>query len=175
MPVSGYNEGVDFQLRDYRREDLETLWAIDQQCFLPGVAYSRAELATYIGRKGAFTLVAELGGTVALETHAKRPGDGGVVSRIAGFIVGEQNRSRVGHIISIDVRPESRRLGLGSQLLTTAEKRLRIARCESVFLETAVDNGSALTFYKRHGYDIVKIVPRYYSNGVDAFVLEKQL
>jgi ribosomal protein S18 acetylase RimI-like enzyme len=44
-----------------------------------------------------------------------------------------------------------------------------------VRLETAVDNLPALTFYKRHGYDIVKTMPRYYSNGVDAFSLEKAL
>ena len=44
-----------------------------------------------------------------------------------------------------------------------------------VGLETAVDNESAVSFYKRHGYGIIKTFPRYYSNGVDAFVFEKKL
>ncbi len=43
-----------------------------------------------------------------------------------------------------------------------------------VLLETAVDNEGALAFYKRHGYFLVKIVPRYYSTG-DAFILKKDL
>jgi len=30
-------------------------------------------------------------------------------------------------------------------------------------------------FYKRHGYSVVKTIPRYYSNGVDALVLQKDL
>jgi ribosomal protein S18 acetylase RimI-like enzyme len=42
-------------------------------------------------------------------------------------------------------------------------------------LETAVDNVPALSFYKRHGYDVIRTWPRYYSNGVDALLLEKDL
>jgi ribosomal protein S18 acetylase RimI-like enzyme len=38
-----------------------------------------------------------------------------------------------------------------------------------------VDNISALSFYKRHGYSVISTSPRYYSNGVDALVLEKDL
>jgi len=38
-----------------------------------------------------------------------------------------------------------------------------------------VDNIAALSFYKRHGFNVVKTIPRYYSNGVDALLLEKDL
>ena len=44
-----------------------------------------------------------------------------------------------------------------------------------MILETAVDNASALAFYKRHQYFLVKTVPRYYATGVDALVLKKDL
>ena len=99
------------------------------------------------------------------------PANGGIL----GFIVAEANRRRVGHILTIDVPPSSRRLGVGSKLLATAEERLRTASCHRVMLETAVDNAAALAFYKRHGYDVVNTIPRYYSNGLDAFMLEKEL
>ena len=69
----------------------------------------------------------------------------------------------------------ARRAGVGSLLLRAAEDRLRCAQCPSVGLETAVDNVSALAFYKRHGYSVIETLPRYYSNGVDALVLEKNL
>lgn len=157
---------MDFRLRDYRDQDFEILWAIDQQCFAPGIAYSHRELAIYIRRKGAFTLIAEAQREAGIGTNG---------SRIVGFIVAEASRRGVGHIISIDVLPTSRRFGLGSTLLEAAEARLRALNCRDVVLETAVDNAAALSFYKRHGYSVLKTFPRYYSNGVDAFVLEKQL
>jgi [ribosomal protein S18]-alanine N-acetyltransferase len=154
---------VEFALREFRREDFDSLWRIDQECFAPGIAYSRMELAAYIRLRGAFTVVAEP------RPMAESP------SRVLGFIVAQANRRGVGHILTIDVPPASRRSGVGSKLLATAEERLRAAPCRRVVLETAVDNGAALAFYKRHHYSVVKTIPRYYSNGVDAFVLEKEL
>ena len=56
-----------------------------------------------------------------------------------------------------------------------AEDRLRTAGAQAVGLETAVDNLSALSFYKKHGYSVVRTWPRYYANGVDALVMKKKL
>lgn len=155
---------MEFALRDFRPEDFETLWSIDQKCFAPGIAYSHQELSIYIRRRASFTIVAE-------QLPGKR---GAAVENIVGFIVAESNR-RTGHVISIDVLPSVRRFGLGSKLLTMAEDRLRSNGCRAVVLETAVDNLAALSFYKRHTYHVIKAVPRYYSNGTDALVLEKKL
>lgn len=157
-----------FSIRQYRDEDFKTLLAIDQSCFAPGIAYSAFELRTYIIRRNAFTFVAE----ERLEQDksiARAPN-----SSIIGFIVGERLRN-AGHIITIDVRAEARRHKVGSALLDLAEKELQQAKCGTVRLETAVDNLSALSFYKRHGYHVIKTIPRYYSNGVDALLLEKHL
>jgi ribosomal-protein-alanine N-acetyltransferase len=151
---------VRFKVRDYRREDFHTLWQIDQSCFPSGIAYSQFELKTYIGRRSAFTLVAER--------------DEGGSGTLLGFVVGEASRP-MGHIITIDVRSEARRHRLGSALLKAAEGRLRVEKCSAVRLETAVDNLPALAFYKRYGYDVIETIPRYYSNGVDALLLEKNL
>jgi ribosomal-protein-alanine N-acetyltransferase len=159
---------VEFALREFRRDDFESLWRIDQACFAPGIAYSRLELAAYIRLRGSFTVVAE---------QVRDNGGPAIASpsRVLGFIVAQANRQGVGHILTIDVPPASQRFGIGSMLLATAENRLRAAPCRSVVLETAVDNSAALAFYKRHQYKVVKTIPRYYSNGVDAFVLEKEL
>ena len=155
-----------FTIREFRRGDFNSLWEIDQKCFPPGISYSQMELLTYMRRLRSFTLVAER--TNGSGTGAR---NGGPV----GFIVAEAGRQKTGHIITIDVLEEARRSGLGSQLLTAAEQRLKEAGCRAVFLETAVDNRAALGFYKRHQYFLVKTLPRYYSNGVDAFMLKKDL
>jgi [ribosomal protein S18]-alanine N-acetyltransferase len=152
-----YNGGVATTIRDFRTEDFEELWRLDQECFPAGISYSKPELRAYIRQRGAFTLVAE----------DADPGG------IRGFIVAHSGAS--GHIVTIDVSPGGRRSGIGSLLLRAAEDRLRLGGARAVGLETAVDNLPALSFYKRHGYSVVRTWPRYYSNGVDALVLRKEL
>ena len=151
-----------YTIREFQRSDFHRLWEIDQKCFPPGISYAEPELLAYIRRPRAFTLVAD----------AVEPGGG--TGPPVGFIVAEAGRT-AGHIITIDVLEEARRSGLGSRLMSAAEERLRSAGCRAVILETAVDNAPALSFYKRHQYFLVKTVPRYYSTGVDAFVLKKDL
>ncbi|HEV2730667.1 MAG TPA: N-acetyltransferase, partial [Terriglobales bacterium] len=112
----------------------------------------------------AFTVIAE-----------EAPQSGDAKHFAIGFVVAEATRRGPGHIITIDVLPAVRRFGIGSKLLAAVEERLQNAGVTRVFLETAVDNQAALSFYKRHDYFLVKTVPRYYSNGLDAFVLEKDL
>jgi len=152
-----YNVAVAFLLRDFKNEDFETLWRMDQECFSAGIAYSKQELRSYVRHRGAFTLV------------AVDDKDG----KIAGFIV--VHAAPTGHVITIDVSAEARRSGVGSLLLQSAEDRLRSAGSRAVGLETAVDNLAALSFYKRHGYSVIRTWPRYYSNSVDALVLKKEL
>lgn len=156
---------MPFQVRDARLEDFETLWQIDQQCFPPEISYSQRELKFYMRRRHAFTLVA----VAENDPNPQFPGSHG----IAGFIV--VHGGPTGHIITIDVIAEARRLGVGSLLLHSAEQQLFQEGSMAVGLETAVDNTSALGFYKRHGYSVIRTWPRYYSNGVDALVMKKEL
>jgi ribosomal protein S18 acetylase RimI-like enzyme len=158
---------VAYRTRDFRRPDFETLWRIDQHCFDPQLAYSRLELAFYMRRPGAFTLVAEAEG-------GEPPSNGKAQRRILGFIVAETRR-KTGHIITIDVVIEARREGIGSGLLRAAEQRLRQAGAAVVELETPVNNATAIRFYKQMGYYVDKTVTGYYSSQMDALVMRKEL
>jgi [ribosomal protein S18]-alanine N-acetyltransferase len=178
---------VLFAVRDFQPADFETLWRLDQDCFPPALAYSRLELKVYMRHRGAFTLVATSGENplASDENHDSPRQHDTEKSRtdkaeksstsltIAGFIVA--HTGRIGHIVTIDVIASARRHGVGSLLLRAAEDRLRDSGSHSITLETAVDNKSALSFYKRHGYSVVRVWPRYYSNGVDALVMKKDL
>ncbi len=151
-----------FTLRDYQPEDFLPLWELDQSCFPAGIAYTQYELRSYMRRAGAFTLIAQDG------PESSHPG------LMLGFVVAECGHG-TGHIITIDVRSLARRQKVGSTLLNAAEARMRASECGFVRLETAVDNLTALSFYKRHGYDVIRVIPRYYSNGVDGLLLEKNI
>jgi ribosomal-protein-alanine N-acetyltransferase len=166
LQQSRYNGGVRFRIRQFRKADFDTLWRIDQECFDPQLAYSRPELAFYMRRPRAFTLVAD-----DAEHDAEDKASAG---RILGFVVAE-NRQRTGHIITIDVIAEARRSGVGSALLRGAEEKLLQAGTMTVALETPVNNLSAIRFYKRQGYFVEKTVAGYYSGQLDALVMTKDL
>jgi ribosomal protein S18 acetylase RimI-like enzyme len=170
MLFSRYNDDVPFQVRQFKKADFDTLWRIDQACFDPQMAYSRPEMAFYMRRPGAFTLVAESTTSAASDKN----GDPRSRPSILGFIVAETRRQS-GHIITIDVIAEARRLGVGSALLMAAESHLRQAGALTVALETAVNNAPAIRFYKQKGYFVEKTVRAYYSNQLDAFVMTKDL
>jgi ribosomal-protein-alanine N-acetyltransferase len=154
--LSGNSKSTLLNLRSARAQDFDELWRIDQECFEPGISYSRAELAHYLRRRGAFALVAERG------------------QRIAGFVVAECVRYSLGHVITIDVRAEERRSGVGSRLMQAVEEQLR-GKCSAIYLETAVNNLAAIRFYKRHGYSVLRTIPRYYQGRLDALVMGKDL
>jgi ribosomal-protein-alanine N-acetyltransferase len=158
---------VSFRIRSFQKADFDLLWRMDQICFDFQLAYSRPELAFYMSRPGAFTLIAE--------SLTEKAGPSGLEQpKIMGFIVAETRR-RTGHIITIDVLPEARRAGIGSALLLAAEERLRQAGAAVVELETAVNNAAAIQFYKRKEYFVEKTVSGYYSNHLDALVMTKDL
>ena len=148
---------MPFRIRKFQKKDFDTLWQIDQACFDPQLAYSRPELAFYMRRPGSFTLVAD-----------------GDKESVLGFIVAEARRPS-GHIITIDVVAEARRLGVGSALLKAAEEHSVEAGARAVALETAVNNESAIRFYKKE-----RVLRRedgcgYYSGQLDALVMVKEL
>jgi ribosomal protein S18 acetylase RimI-like enzyme len=152
-----------FRLRPYVHNDFEQLFKLDQQCFPPDIAYSRAELSSYVERKGSFTLVAE-------DSDGKTNAE-----KIAGFITVEITREGYGHIITIDTRPQHRRKGLGTLLINGAEKKIKDLQGFMVALEVAVDNVAAITFYKRHKFNVLKTLPRYYNGKVDGLLMTKRL
>ncbi len=151
-----------FTLRKYRPEDFDRLLEIDQACFVEGIAYNADEMRLFLSMASAITLVGVESG------------------HIQGFIVADHFRQRrasrfMGRIITIDVAPVAQHEGLGTLLLTAAEKELEHAGCDYISLEVAVDNESALRFYKKHGYSVVKVLPRYYLDSIDGLLMSKEL
>ena len=73
-------------LREYRRSDFESMWRLDQECFAPGVAYSRSALRAFLSRKAAETIVAERD------------------ERIVAFVLGWRRSRTEGHVERLEYR-----------------------------------------------------------------------
>lgn len=99
---------------------------------------------------------------------------------VQGFVIADHFRPRrgarfMGRIITIDVAPKAQKTGLGTLLLMGAEDALIKVGCSHVSLEVAVDNSAALRFYKKMGYTVVRVLPRYYLGSVDGLLMGKKL
>jgi len=144
------------EIRKYRPEDFEQLWQLDQTCFSREIAYSRDELAYYLRAPRAFCFVAE------------------EIGEPVGFILGHQQRGD-GHVVTLDVARHVRRTGLASILMQKLEASFASLGCDSLMLEVAVNNRAGLSFYKKHGFSVVKTLRRYYPGGLDGLLMGKKL
>ena len=89
-----------------------------------------------------------------------------VSDRIDGYIVFSPD----GHVISMAVRPQRRRMGIGTRLVQEA-----IVHCEgkSLRLEVRISNVGAQEFYIALGFKAKGKTKGYYQDGEDALVMER--
>jgi ribosomal-protein-alanine N-acetyltransferase len=91
--------------------------------------------------------------------------------RLIGFVFGERRRG-IGWISSFGVDPDYRRRGVGTALLSHCEQ---VLGKKQVRLSVRATNKSAILLYERQGYKAVGTWRRYYRDGEDAVVMEKDL
>ena len=77
------------------------------------------------------------------------------------------------HLISIAVRPDSRRKGLGEALLVELEKR--VSKERSLRLEVRQSNLEAIQLYSKRGFTKTGVAEGYYGDGENAITMEKDV
>jgi len=77
------------------------------------------------------------------------------------------------HLLSIAVRPDSRRKGFGDTLLVELEKRVSKERL--LRLEVRQSNLAAIQLYSKRGFTKTGAAEGYYGDGEDAVIMEKML
>ena len=140
----------ELRVRPASPEDIEAVSGIEESCFKdPYPAYFIAQL---------------------FEANP----DTFLVASVDGIVVGYAVVDRWidhNHLVSIAVRPQNRRKGVGSRLLIALEERMETGR--PVKLEVRKSNLAASELYRKYGYKETGIDKRYYSDGEDALVMEK--
>ncbi len=80
-----------------------------------------------------------------------------------------------GDLLNIAVKPGLKRQHIGESLLLQLLDQLTEKGVENLFLEVRVSNTAAQCFYKKLGFITLTKRERYYINGEDAYIMNKQL
>ena len=81
--------------------------------------------------------------------------------------------AKKGHIISVAVLPEFRRMAIGRGLVEGALSALSSLGSDECFLEVRVTNDPAIDLYRKLGFEVTRTISRYYYDGSDAYVMSR--
>lgn len=102
-------------------------------------------------------------------------GVGFLVAEEDGYVIGYVlfwiKYENQGHIISIAVDKNYRRLKAGTQLLIRAISVLSLLNLDTIYLEVNENNIGAVEFYKTFNFKIDRVVPGYYEDGAGAILM----
>ena len=94
---------------------------------------------------------------------------------IVGFAFVMVKENNAAHLTTIGVAPEHRRRKIAERLLEHLESALRKREIGTIMLEVRVGNTQAQALYRRHGYNVVQRIAKYYNNGEDCFLMMRSL
>jgi ribosomal-protein-alanine N-acetyltransferase len=107
-------------------------------------------------------------------------GDPSRVSYIAcsGSVLGHVLASAAadqGEVLTIAVRPDARRQGVGRHLLHALYQQWRRCGVTTGWLEVRADNEAACSLYRSDGWRDAGLRKAYYRDGVDALVMRREV
>ena len=142
------------EIRSWTREDLEKIVQMEQNCFSD--PWSKQSLISAFEDKF---------------THCFLLEDGGQVCAYAClFVLFEQ-----AEVQNIAVDIPFRRKGFGDKLLAFLHEFAKGKEAQICFLEVRKSNFSAISLYEKHGYTRFGERARYYQDGEDCVLMQKQL
>ena len=92
-------------------------------------------------------------------------------SYVVGYIIFWMKYEKQGHIISLAVDKNYRKLGAGRKLIARAISVLSLLKINTIYLEVSEKNNGAIEFYKKCDFKVDRIVPNYYSDGDGAILM----
>ncbi|MBF0498260.1 MAG: GNAT family N-acetyltransferase [Deltaproteobacteria bacterium] len=75
------------------------------------------------------------------------------------------------YILAMAVSPYFQRRGVGQALMRRIINDAIKNKIEYIVLHTAVANHPAINFYKKHNFEVIRLVRHYYPSGQDAFTM----
>lgn len=150
---------VNVEVEPATTKTIEELLRIERECFTVE-AYTREYILHLLKSPNTITFLARID------------------SDVAGFVIGMvegRGTVKIGHIVTIDIAVKYRRKGIGLTLLKEIERAFIERNIGVAYLEVRADNRAARELYSKRGYKETKELENYYSSGVNALRLVKDL
>jgi len=142
----------DFKLGTFESDDLDQIVAIEKASFPD--PYPRIVFAWFKSRVGEGFIVARKDG------------------RVVGYLISEVRRGR-GHIVSMAVAADCRRMGIGEAMARKSINRLA-GRVKHVYLEVRASNEVGILLYHKLSFEETgRVRKRYYPDGEDAIEMAR--
>jgi ribosomal-protein-alanine acetyltransferase len=128
---------------------LDRLYEIEMECFTKE-AFTKQQIANLLTDYNSIGLVAK------------------VSSQIVGFIIGRiyaEEKSLIGHILTLDVSPSHRQKGIAQRLLLEMEKIFKEKGVKECRLEVREGNIAAINLYQKLGYEKAGKLRGYYGKA----------
>jgi ribosomal-protein-alanine acetyltransferase len=139
---------MEIAVEDLSIKLLDKLYDIEKQCF-DKEAFSKQQIAYLIRDYNSIGLAARAD------------------NEVVGFVIARvdiRRNMRFGHILTVDVSPAYRRMGIARKLLTQIEELLKQKGATECRLEVRENNATALSLYGKLGYKKVGRLERYYGD-----------
>ena len=90
-----------------------------------------------------------------------------------GFLAAVISSDGQARILMFAVSAGWRRRGFGRQIMDAFVQRCAMRGLRRIELEVRISNEEAIRFYKRYGFDIAAVLPKFYTDGEDGFKMVK--
>ena len=145
----------DIEIRAMARGDVRTVVRMEKQIFPD--PWSSAAFKEQLDTAGWGAIVAEF--------------DGRIIGYACYYMVSGES-----HLTNIAVEEKYRRKSVAKRLLENILQVVKGYNCEYIFLEVRPSNHAAISFYEKHGFEILYRRPNYYRKPAeDAVVMGRYL
>ncbi len=138
-------------IRRMTREDIPRIAEIEKECF--SLPWSEASFEDSLAREDTVFLVCE---------------DTEVVGYVGMYLSFEE-----GEITNVAVTPSYRKRGCGYLLMEAIKEEAKVRRAECIILEVRVSNASAISLYKKHGFEQIGIRKDFYEHPTEDAIIMK--
>lgn len=143
------------EIRAWKFEDILRISEIELECF-PAEHWSYQMLASSFETEAFHGVLAD---------------DGGEILGYGGITVAADSAD----IANIAVTEQFRRGGVGTKIVKELVRTAKANGAKKIFLEVRVSNAEAMRLYLKCGFKGVYARTRYYPDGEDCLVMEKEL